>query len=226
MQNYDFTANYSNYRQPVPAPAPYATKPDFSASLKRVLPRIQTGMKKPLTIAAVMGMTLGVLAKSNTNAEQILPATNPVEMKSTDGDGRIKLAFIVKCTDGNEILKGLNIADDANYIIDLNGDKYTVFFNDLTGFRIIHNGQDASAIELSSSQYVAIASIAKNTDDANELSPSDIENLPEGRWGRYVVTTVPKENLPQGWTQKIIKIRDGNEIIFSVNDKPTANPNP
>lgn len=220
---YDHVSKTNSQPQPCPAPVPYATKPNFGASLKMLPPLIHNGWKKVLTLVAAFGLAFGVSAKQNSNAEQILPvATNPIELKSTDGPDGFVLAFSVKDSDGTVRLKGLKVADDANYIIDIDGDRYAVYCNDLEGFKVYHGRELVNSIELSPNQYIAIAKVARNADDAHELSPSDIANLPEGAWGSYVVKNIP--DVPPGWVQKEITANNGSIINISVHNSPTANP--
>jgi len=221
IQSYDYTNKCSNNPQPIPAPTPYAAKPDFGAKVK-ILPSLHGSWKKLLTFVAAMGMTLGVMAKQNNSVEQLAPVKNPIELTATDGGW--KLTFSVK-----DKKKQMKIRGDANYQFTLSdGSMYTLTHNELQGlhiYKLTSNGrEEVYEIPASIRDYATLVKIGRIAGEQDVFSPEDVEQasegIPEGQV--YQIKRLP---TGQSNTSAIrVLYPDGTSIKIETLNSPTASP--
>ncbi|MBO7672488.1 hypothetical protein J6S88_03670 [bacterium] len=141
----------------------------------------------------------------------------------------VVLYMSVRQNNGQEQVRRLGIADDADYTFDFNGTKYAVTVDDLLGFGIYNEKNESLyTLPMNEDMYNMISHLAAVDGNPNELSPQDVRlantqnlNLPN-----HKVTRIQRNDMPPNESEVRIERMEGGRVASycGVNalDQPTA----
>ena len=206
IKSYDYVHKNNNGPQRTcSAPMPYATQPNFGAPAAHTVTGLKGLGKKILGFVAAMGLFSGVAVQNAYGQQKV--------------DSPFKIDISVKGNDGKEELKPIGIADDANYVFDLNGTGYSIILlSDTYGFAIYDdNDHRINAIPINKEQHKVISHLAAVDGNPNELSLKDVQlvNTNNLNLSSYRVTRIQYDGLrPNDTAVSIEKTENGKTVSY------------